>query len=948
MLVRQAEEDAVAEVKGFLRTLEGKLELQHEIDKTISKRKALRLRLKALSGDAIAMQEERLRHTFHQFDADCSGAIDGEELGRLLTALHINAGDADLKVLQLQMDCDGGGDVSFQEFLHWWEVGGGKERAGGAARKAQEYVKQLLGSSAKKDAMGAMIIAARVKARGEVKDVLQPIGGGQHAGVQGGACVSTPMIHQLNGEGGKGELTAGGADSLLVESDARADTPQTSQSYGMNLVKGAIDGLDRLNPTQCDAAEGGGSAGFTGGDTGAIAGDATAASVSEAKQSEASGTPPSDSAAREMRGEENSAKVPEDGVDDARIVKVGSTGEGDVESHHRVSEATTGVGNDSADVQGDDALGAAQEGDDAADDDKLCHDNMAVTPAKGSSGSVRAVGSGPGHTATGTNLPQEVKASGADQEEVLTNVEAEAEVEAVASAVSPARLSLLCRAEAEAEADVVAFLRSRGGQRELIRRKRELKHVWKSIRDLARSLSSNDDIVRALMRFMWGQHVGVEMQVGHVSPDGVEPPEMKYLANRLEQWLGVRGSPCLASALMGPRGLKLALGHLDTSTTCRIGFEDFFACWKSLKPDIAARVKQACARHPMMWWLLKPNFTSFAKEGMLAEARAFERAEIGRQFAVEDGLEWIIKEQQTEVDDDGCPLTALDRMKLTGPGAAKLQRALAQGEKLSEAEFIEANSTQAGREKVKATRQEVKTGRELRSSNMLGWRSLERELERAWLLTAGAEEGIVDRMEVPYLLALTGIPQSYLASRGVLEAGDRPTLLQRMRQGLRSTVREATKRMRKRRYSLKRKALGKMRGLVKRCRDVLRRPGAAVVPALEHGAEKQEEEENEENEESEEETQEEEVILIDTSLLDDVWELDGLVYDEVKQLYETVCKRSARAHKLLRLLRRLRALLLPSVLSIRQEAKHLMRSRARQRGRRAALDKLQEGEDVDI
>ncbi|CAM9755137.1 unnamed protein product, partial [Ectocarpus fasciculatus] len=58
---------------------------------------------------------------FHQFDKDNSGYIDADELQ--VMAYHFGiwlSGDA-LKVALMTMDHDGNGEISYEEFLHWFK-----------------------------------------------------------------------------------------------------------------------------------------------------------------------------------------------------------------------------------------------------------------------------------------------------------------------------------------------------------------------------------------------------------------------------------------------------------------------------------------------------------------------------------------------------------------------------------------------------------------------------------------------------------------------------------------------------------------------------------------------------------------------------------------------------------------------------------------------------------
>lgn len=58
-----------------------------------------------------------LKEIFDLVDTDGSGSINREELSDLMATLGIQSTDADIDSLIAEMDSDGNGDISFDEFL---------------------------------------------------------------------------------------------------------------------------------------------------------------------------------------------------------------------------------------------------------------------------------------------------------------------------------------------------------------------------------------------------------------------------------------------------------------------------------------------------------------------------------------------------------------------------------------------------------------------------------------------------------------------------------------------------------------------------------------------------------------------------------------------------------------------------------------------------------------
>ncbi|CAM9575821.1 unnamed protein product, partial [Scytosiphon promiscuus] len=194
--------------------------------------------------------------------------------------------------------------------------------------------------------------------------------------------------------------------------------------------------------------------------------------------------------------------------------------------------------------------------------------------------------------------------------------------------------------------------------------------------------------------------------------------------------------------------------------------------------------------------LLTPGaFRRLATEAMLAEGRAYERHELARAIALEDGEPWRLEEAASTKREGRSARAAapaeVDRLRATATGVAKLTRSLAQGEDLAAAECRLFLRTAAGREELRATAAAVGEKRQEqldlsatvaaaaaaaklvdpRRSAIPGMRTIRRlavavsnvareELRRAFLLCeADGVPGEISRAEAAYVLAYAGIPQ---------------------------------------------------------------------------------------------------------------------------------------------------------------------------------------------
>jgi hypothetical protein len=107
---------------------------------------ARELRLGATSSPASHRMMLVARDLFDELDLDASGSLDAAEVRQLLRVLGKDASDLSLRVLMRELDADGSGSVQFDELWAWWTSAGGEEaamkvrRSWGAARRASQRV----------------------------------------------------------------------------------------------------------------------------------------------------------------------------------------------------------------------------------------------------------------------------------------------------------------------------------------------------------------------------------------------------------------------------------------------------------------------------------------------------------------------------------------------------------------------------------------------------------------------------------------------------------------------------------------------------------------------------------------------------------------------------------------------------------------------------------------
>lgn len=66
------------------------------------------------------MSSDPLRDRFDGVDTDSNGAIDEAEFGKLLDALGVGYGDAQIHAAFVAIDTDQNGTIGVEEFRVWW------------------------------------------------------------------------------------------------------------------------------------------------------------------------------------------------------------------------------------------------------------------------------------------------------------------------------------------------------------------------------------------------------------------------------------------------------------------------------------------------------------------------------------------------------------------------------------------------------------------------------------------------------------------------------------------------------------------------------------------------------------------------------------------------------------------------------------------------------------
>lgn len=93
-----------------------------------------------------------MRPMFEQYDRDESGAIDKEELRSLMASLEVPVGEEELKEAMEDLDLDGDGTISLEEFSLWYfsgmkPYGKGKKTLLNIGKNSKDALKALGGGS---------------------------------------------------------------------------------------------------------------------------------------------------------------------------------------------------------------------------------------------------------------------------------------------------------------------------------------------------------------------------------------------------------------------------------------------------------------------------------------------------------------------------------------------------------------------------------------------------------------------------------------------------------------------------------------------------------------------------------------------------------------------------------------------------------------------------------
>jgi len=96
-------------------------DLLEELELELDKANFIKSRTDAMSKHGNKEQQS-VKAAFHKFDADNSGYMDADEFGLLAVELGTEPSlrSEELEEGLLQLDQDGTGDISFQEFWSWW------------------------------------------------------------------------------------------------------------------------------------------------------------------------------------------------------------------------------------------------------------------------------------------------------------------------------------------------------------------------------------------------------------------------------------------------------------------------------------------------------------------------------------------------------------------------------------------------------------------------------------------------------------------------------------------------------------------------------------------------------------------------------------------------------------------------------------------------------------
>ncbi|CAM9441381.1 unnamed protein product, partial [Ectocarpus sp. 4 AP-2014] len=765
LVVKRAEGVAERRIKRQWRTQAGAAELKRERDRICGAEEALNLTLRAWDAgigfakeeagvtmtDASALREtkraeEKLRHMFRLFDVSCDGCIDAEELGRLLSRMNVPMSETEIVGLLHEMDrqvtVDGSGDVDFCEFSAWWHKDGLK-RSQRPAALIRSAVSSLVAkvapiTAARRDARRALISRARAEARAEVKNLLR--------------------LEDKNEEALRLAKTATGNTASAVAADAAGEYFEAFETR-VGREYGGTSSAPPGKPLLKDGTEG--------------------------------------------LGREGS------GVDD------GGEGRGDRLNAKRLAAARSSKlaraeAEAYADVQ---AMILTQAG--KRELARRTRDLRLEWSAVIRTATRIARESGSGELGTAGSVDYSYEGASHDKEEQRTQRK---EQQQHATTTDTSGIPLV-------EAPILRFLWGLHGSTTAGAsagvEPSELKYVGASLRST---------LVGGANRRVWGSQqatllgstlakgtTGRTANIVRTSADFGPPPQAEEEAT----------SPNAARTASVESGDALSLSkifddHADDEirnlkTLTRVDLADVLASLhRPSSPALANSAGSAAdderrsrtkgqvradlatiAKLKLKLFFTPGAFRKLAKQAMLAEGRAFERYELARAIALEDGEPWRLAEvtgTKRSIESAGGATPAdVDRLRAMTMGAAKLGRALAQGEELAAAECRSFLKTSAGREELRATTAAVRDQRRQQQQHtaartaaavdpgresMVGVRIIRRiasatnnlardELRRAFALCeADGVPGEISRAEAAHVLSFAGIPQTTLAATG--------------------------------------------------------------------------------------------------------------------------------------------------------------------------------------
>ncbi|CAM9342694.1 unnamed protein product [Ectocarpus sp. 8 AP-2014] len=772
LVVKRAEDVAERRIKRQWRTQAGAAELKRERDRIRGAEEALNLTLRAWDAgvgfakeeagvtmtDASALREtkraeEKLRHMFRLFDVSCDGCIDAEELGRLLSRMNVPMSEVEIVGLLHEMDrqviVDGSGDLDFCEFSAWWHKDGLKRsnRPAALIRSAASSLVAKVApiTAARRDARRALISRARAEARAEVKNVLRLENEDEEA----------LRLAKIATGNTASSVAADAAAEYFVAFETRVGREHggtSSAPPGKPLLKDGTEGLGREGSGVGEGGEG--------------------------------------------RGDRLNAK---------RLAAA------------RSSKLARAEAEAYADVQ---AMILTQAG--KRELGRRTRDLRLEWRASIRTATRIARESGSGELGTAGSADYSYEGASHDKEEQRTQRKEQRQHGTTTDTsgiplVEAPILRFLWGLHGSTAAGITLETAGAGAGVE----PSELKYVGASLRSA---------LVGGANRRIWGSQqatllgstlakgtAGRTANIVRTSADFGLPPQAEKEATspNAARTAGVESGDVLSLSTIFDDHAYDEIRHLKTRT--RVDLADVLASLH--RPSSSALASSAgsaaegerrlrtkaqiradlatIAKLKLKLFFTPGAFRKLAKQAMLAEGRAFERHELARAIAMADGEPWRLAEaaetkRGIELAGGATPAD-VDRLRAMTMGAAKLGRALAQGEELAAAECRSFLKTSAGREELKVTTATVRDQRQQQKQHtaartaaavdpwrksMVGVRTIRRiasamnnlardELRRAFALCeADGVPGEISRAEAAHVLSFAGIPQTTLAATG--------------------------------------------------------------------------------------------------------------------------------------------------------------------------------------